>query len=128
MKYRWAQSTEKSQRCCEVFHNIARARYSNILTRVRSDVAAKAKSKDPKSWKPFPPRWINRKDWEKLCDFWASPQWQKKAAQMRENRVKTGVHVYHRQGRANSYSLQRTMVWLKTQFSQYLWFWFGSGS
>jgi hypothetical protein len=115
MKYRWGKPNDENnhcwrERCCEVFHRIARCRYSNILTNTRRDVTKKAGSNDPASWKPFNPRWLSTEHWEELCDYWASPAWQKRSAQMRTNRMKSGVHVYHRQGRSNSYTLCRTMV------------------
>lgn len=112
MKYRWGKSKEHAH-CSDVFHRIASTRFSNILTKVRADVAKMAKSDEPSKWKQYPPAWIKAKVWKGMCDKWNSPEWRKKSAQMRENRLKGGVKVYHRHGSANTYSRSMSMVWFK---------------
>jgi hypothetical protein len=64
---------------------------------------------DPQLWKEFPPSWIEKKWWGKLCDLWSDENVKKVSAQNSKNR-KEGGGVHHTCGSRSVAMHKQAMV------------------
>jgi hypothetical protein len=106
------RAANKSQQVSGGFleeHTDAFSSEGDVLSHLDDSGAPDFDGDDPQLWKEFPPSWIEKKWWSKLCDLWSDENVKKVSAQNSKNR-KEGGGVHHTCGSRSVAAHKEAMV------------------